>query len=176
MLLSPVNLEHYVLSVVSIEPIEGYVSNDEALYPDFHDAAFGAQINVAEVNGEHVPNSPAYQIDMTLSCAPKSENGFPYKFRVGVTGYISFRGAQVGKERTDIVTVNGCALLYGTLRDVVHTLTMRFSNGPLMLPTVTFLDMRKNDSGAKEKPEGQVAIAANETKKTSRRKSAAKKA
>lgn len=176
MLLSPVNLEHYVLSLISIEPIEGYVSNDEALYPDFRDAEFGAQINVAEVNGEHVPNSPAYQIDMTLSCSPKSENGFPYRFRVGVTGYISFRGAQVGKERTDIVTVNGCALLYGTLRDVIHTLTMRFSNGPVMLPTVTFLDMRKNDSGAKEKPEVQMSTATKETKKTSRGKVAAKKA
>lgn len=173
MLLSPVNLEHYVLSLVSIEPVEGYVSNDEALYPDFRDAKFGAQINVAEVNGEHVPNSPAYQIDMTLSCSPKSEKGFPYIFQVGVTGYMSFRGDQTGKERSDIVTVNGCALLYSTLRDVIHTLTMRFSNGPVILPTVTFLDMRKRQSESKAKPEVQMATA--QETKVSRRKPTAKK-
>ncbi|MHB1145514.1 MAG: hypothetical protein ACYCZS_11500 [Thiobacillus sp.] len=144
MLLSPVNFEHYVLNRVDIEPVEDYVSDDNQLYPDFQHAKFKVEINVAEVNGQSVPNSPAYQITLALFCDPKTKNSFPYRFRVGVTGFITFRGDQVGQERTDLVTVNGCALLYGTLRDVIHTFTMRFRNGPVMLPTVTFVDMRQN--------------------------------
>lgn len=157
MLLSPVNLEHYILDRVDIEPVEGYVSDESQLYPDFSGAKFKAEINVSEVSGEHVPNPPAYQIHMALLCDPKEKNSFPYRFQISVTGFMSFRGEQTGKERTDIITVNGCALLYSTLRDALHSLTARFRNGPVLLPTVTFLDMRENTekkagSQIKEKP------------------------
>jgi preprotein translocase subunit SecB len=149
MLQSPVNLEHYHLTRIEITPVEGWLSSESSLYPEFSGAEFGAEINIAEINGERVPNPPAYTITIHLNCKPKSENSFPYQFKIGATGFISYRGNKTGDERIDLVTINGCALVYGILRDTIYALTMRLQNGPIMLPTVTFLDMKKDFIAAK---------------------------
>lgn len=153
MQLAPLNLEHFNLTQIEVSPVDGYDTNKGGLYPDFSGADFKAQINIAEINGEHVPSPPAYQITINLICSPKTENSFPYKFNIGATGFISYRGKHEGQERVNIVTINGCAMVYGILRDTIHLLTMRFQHGPVMLPTVTFVDMKQDSVAEANKPE-----------------------
>ena len=42
----------------------------------------------------------------------------------------------------DLVLVNGAALLWSAIREQISQLTMRMSAGPVMLPTVHFLDLK----------------------------------
>lgn len=144
MLLSPVNLEHYNLTRLDIETIEAYQPAVAGIYPNFDHAAFSAQVDVSEVTGENIPNPPAYQITLNLIGEPKSEHSFPYRFNIGAVGFFSFRGPETGGTRDDRVSVSGCGMLYSTLRDVLLSLTIRFPHGPILLPTVSFMDVRKN--------------------------------
>lgn len=148
MLLSPVNLEHYNLTRLDIETIEGYQPAVAGIYPGFEQASFSAQVDVSEVTGENIPNPPAYQITLHLIGEPKSEQAFPYRFNIGTVGFFSFRGSETGGSRDDIVSVSGCGMLYSTLRDVLLSLTIRFPHGPILLPTVSFMDVRKNSPAA----------------------------
>jgi preprotein translocase subunit SecB len=148
MLLSPVNLEHYNLTRLDIETIEGYQPSVAGIYPDFDHASFSAQVDISEVTGENIPNPPAYQITLNLVGEPKSEHSFPYRFNVGAVGFFSFRGPETGGARDDIVSVSGCGMLYSSLRDVLLGMTIRFPHGPILLPTVSFMDVRKNSPAA----------------------------
>ena len=146
MLLSPVNLEHYNLKRLDIETIDAYQPAVAGIYPNFDHASFSAQVDVSEVTGENIPNPPAYQITLNLVGEPKSENSFPYRFNIGAVGFFSFRGHETGGARDDMVSMSGCAMLYSTLREVLLGLTIRFPHGPILLPTVSFMDMRKNST------------------------------
>ncbi|MDO9010192.1 MAG: protein-export chaperone SecB [Gallionella sp.] len=68
----------------------------------------------------------------------------PYDVDIEVAGVFSIISDMPAADREDFVRVNGCAVLYGAIRDQVLTLTSRSARGALMLPTVNFLDYRRN--------------------------------
>lgn len=68
----------------------------------------------------------------------------PYNVDIEIAGVFSIISDMPVADREDFVRVNGCAVLYGAIRDQVLTLTSRSARGPLMLPTVNFLDYRRN--------------------------------
>ncbi len=73
----------------------------------------------------------------------------PYDVDIGVVGIFTIGSDVTIPERENFVRVNGCAVLYGAIRDQILTLTSRSARGPLMLPTVNFLDyVRKVDESA----------------------------
>lgn len=67
----------------------------------------------------------------------------PYAIDVQAVGFFEV-SETVPEERIEtLVFENGAALVFGSIRDIVSTITGRSLPGPLMLPTPTFVDALK---------------------------------
>jgi preprotein translocase subunit SecB len=49
------------------------------------------------------------------------------------------------EERRVLALVNGASLLYGTVREMVSSITSRSAHGPLLLPSLNFQDLAKHE-------------------------------
>lgn len=75
----------------------------------------------------------------------------PYDIDVGVFGIFEISKDIPDEERKNLVTVNGCSMLYGAIREHIMTLSARSIHGILILPTVNFQDkIKRIDSNLKE--------------------------
>lgn len=162
---SPVRLEHYHLTSLSIEPVDGYKADfSDGLYPKFSDAKFQINIQIGEPDQDD--HSGEYLIHLQLEAQPKEDKPFPYLFNIGGDAIVSYRGKEESQENVrDLIAVNGASMLYSALREVLFSLTFRFPNGPMMLPSASFLDLRKAISG-----QGQVAQVQTATEKSDQEK------
>lgn len=156
---SPVRLEHYHLTSLSIEPIDGYKSDySDGLYPKFSDANFQINIQVGEPGQDD--DSEEFLIHLELKAQPKEDRPFPYLFNIGGDAIISYQGKEESQEVVrDLIAVNGVSMLYSALREVLFSLTFRFPNGPMMLPSASFLDLRKTISEQRRVAQVQTTVA-----------------
>ena len=74
----------------------------------------------------------------------------PYTVDVGCVGYFDLIGDLSKFVPQDLAQVNGAALLYGVLRELIYANTSRFAHGPLILPSVNFLDLRQHGTSNKD--------------------------
>lgn len=140
---SPVRLKHYQLSRLSIEPVEGFSADftDNEPYPAFRNADFNIEVRVSESDN----SSPAiFMVDLNLSAKPKDGHSFPYQFVLAAKGVVGFHGDDEPNTRRELVAVNGASMLYSALREVLLSLSFRFPNGPVLLPSANFIDLRGN--------------------------------
>lgn len=140
---SPVRLEHYHLTALSITAVEDYTpSFDDGLYPRFTDAEFSIGVRLGETDGDA---DRKFLVHLDLNAKPKENSTFPYQFAIGADAIVSFHGTDSDSATMrDLVLVNGASLLFGALREVLLSLTSRFPNGPVMLPSADFRGLRKN--------------------------------
>lgn len=83
----------------------------------------------------------------------------PYLIDMEAAGVILLpNGAEKLGPPADLVTVNGAALLWSSIREQLLTLTSRMPVGPVMLPTVHFHDLKQGAAPASS-PAGKPAAA-----------------
>jgi preprotein translocase subunit SecB len=146
---SPVRLEHYQLTSLSISPVDDYSpSFDDGLYPQFSDADFAINVRLGEADGD---NDQRFLVHLELTGKPKEGRAFPYTFLVGADAFIKFHGQENDAQTLrDLVLVNGASMLYSALREVLFSLSGRFPNGPMMLPSANFIELREAAKAAKK--------------------------
>lgn len=149
---SPVRLEHYHLTALSLTHVEDYTpSFDEGLYPRFTNAEFSIGVRLGEADGEA---DRQFLVHLDLAAKPKANANFPYQFALGGDAIVSFHGLDSDLEKVrNLVLVNGASMLYGALREVLLSLSSRFPNGPIMLPSADFRDLPKKPQNAVQGPE-----------------------
>lgn len=81
----------------------------------------------------------------------KSKAHSPYKIDVVAQAIVLIiKGAEKLDAPENLATVNGASLIWSAIRDQVLTLTSRMPAGPVMLPTVSFHDLRNESAGGKK--------------------------
>lgn len=146
---SPVRLEHYHLTSLSIIQNDAFSpQSDDSLYPKFADADYqiGVRLGEPEENG-----SKRFLVHLELSGNPKEGRPFPYSFAIGGDAIIGFHGQEKDDSLVrDLVLVNGASMLYSALREVLLSTTSRFPNGPLMLPSANFIELRQGNKSQQQ--------------------------
>ncbi len=158
---SALQLEHYELDSLRIEPVEGYVSTGNAKYPSFDNADFNSSVEFGQAaRGDDQPNY-LWGIKLRLQASPKEGTSFPYRFDITIVGFLNGeRLVEDHHKREHLVLVNGTSLLYGAIRDEVLRLTSRMRHGPLLLPTSSFHGLAKtHGSGSAEEANRAVETA-----------------
>lgn len=138
---SPLYLNHYQLLEFSIKPEDEYEVPEPEGYPDFNGAEYSSVVKVGRDADEKDPRD--YVVILEISIKPKEQGSFPYHLNMGIEGYFSVPEdlPTPDFDRQRFVKINGPALLYGAVREITLMMTSRFQNGPLMIPTVTFIDI-----------------------------------
>lgn len=81
----------------------------------------------------------------------------PYLIDVEARGVVLIpNGAEKLAPPEDLAAVNGASLLWSALREQVLTVSSRMMAGQVMLPTMNFLDLRKEGSGSSESVAAQT--------------------
>jgi hypothetical protein len=83
--------------------------------------------------------------------AKNSQVYLPYTIDINAKALVLIlQGAEKLDTPENLATVNGASLIWSALRDQVLTLTSRMPGGPLMLPTVTFHDLRDSKGSTRK--------------------------
>jgi len=104
-------------------------------------------VNIAEgvelsVIDENKDDPKLFALKLRIVIENKEGKSAPYDVDVEAAGIFAVIPSMPLAEREEFVLVNGCSVIYSAIRDQILTLTSRSARGPLVLPTVTFLDYR----------------------------------
>ncbi len=143
---SRLQLQHYNLTHVHVEPIAEAPSPELGAYADFDNAELSTETELSGIDG---PDSrPKHVVGLTVDAKPKDGRPFPYRFTVGLIGV--FDGNELPPEhRDELVYVNGTSMLYGVAREVLLSLTSRCVQGPVLLPSVQFTELAEKIASQK---------------------------
>jgi preprotein translocase subunit SecB len=138
---SPLDLQHYHFNKVDIratgESSQGHSGSGP--YPSFDGVDYSANVQISTPREQSSPFRLA--LKLRLTCKPKKAKApFPYSFEVEVEGFFEAVAADEDAARK-LVLLNGSAALYSAIREQLLALTGRFAQGPVMLPTVNFLNL-----------------------------------
>lgn len=139
---SPTRLEHYHLTEISLTPKEDYTPEfDDGLYPKFSEAEFSIGVRLGEPESD---DEQRFLVHLDLAGKPKEGGKFPYAFTISADAIVEHRSNETNMEVIrDMALVNGASMLYSALREVLMSLTCRFPNGPMMLPSANFNELRQ---------------------------------
>ena len=101
--------------------------------------AEGVELSVIDSNKE---NPKLFAVKLRIVVENKEGKLAPYDVDVEAAGIFEVLPSMPIEEREEFVLINGCSVIFGAIRDQLLTLTSRSVRGPLLLPTVTFLDYR----------------------------------
>lgn len=151
---SPLQLNQHHFSKVLVEINKEYPKIEEVKLweksADFSGVSFSVHLEAGLAEGQE--NDPEdYVVKLNLLIENKVGKPLPYNLDVEVTGYFKLQKIYPPAEREDIAIVNGASLLYGTIREMVASLTARSAPGPLQLPSMNF-----RDHASDQKEKGRV--------------------
>lgn len=149
MLPSPIQLKDMSYLGIKVWPRQQKEGEPAFEQPfDFDDVMIGEGAEVVALPEDEAKT--IYAVKLHIMIENKEGKLAPYDIDIEAAGMFVISDKIKAEEREEMMTVNGCAVLYGCIRDQVLTLTSRCSNGPLMLPTVNFLDRKKKKPAEKK--------------------------
>jgi preprotein translocase subunit SecB len=141
MLPSKIQLHELLYFTFNISARENDSKDRETVPFDFNGVNVGesASLNVIDENKE---DPKQFALKLRIVIENKEGKPAPYNVEVEVAGLFLVNPIMPVEERAEFVLINGSSVIYGAIREEVLGLTSRGVNGPLMLPTVTFLDYK----------------------------------
>lgn len=137
---SALQLEHYFVKRLVIQP-RAESKAAEGLYVNFAGARLST--DVTQSFSEFDDGRKRYGIELRVHGGPGGENpDFPYDFEVTYFGFFEAERLPADK-REDLVAVNGTSMLFGIAREQLLSLTLRFEQGAMLLPSIHFGKLAK---------------------------------
>jgi preprotein translocase subunit SecB len=139
---SRLKLQAYHLKSIEIKPYEDAEPVTVGQYADFHQVEFSSEVQHLEIKDEGSEDLK-HGLALKLSVGRGENKNFPYAINLEAVGV--FDASSLPAERqVPLVLVNGASMLYGALREVLLMLTQRCMHGPVMLPSVHFVQLEKD--------------------------------
>lgn len=132
-----INIRGYAIEALSLEPLVGFDPETQVI----------SKIAVEFNFGVENPRSFATLLRIRLEKEDESDGlkqNLPYSTVVGIRGWFETPFDLNSKLVPAPMANNALMVLYGTLRGFLAQTTSMFSNGPMVLPAVTFEEMVAN--------------------------------
>lgn len=139
---SRLKLQAYHLKSIEIKPYEDVEPVPVGQYADFHQVDFSSEVQHLEIKDEGSENLK-HGLALKLSINRGQSKSFPYAINLETVGVFDASSLPVERQ-VPLVLVNGASMLYGALREVLLMLTQRCMHGPVMLPSVHFVQLEKD--------------------------------
>jgi preprotein translocase subunit SecB len=132
----------------------------EYFVADFHftlngrfDPKKGLELKVEELDAtprcdRHVDNQPKWTVVLELKYQPSAETNTPYIFSIVLVGLFEVSKGVKDDLVDRLVRTNGASVLYGIARELIREQTARGPDGPLILPTASFVPESPIDTPA----------------------------
>lgn len=90
-----------------------------------------------------------WKVQLTLTLAGQNA---PYTGEITAVGEYTVRGEQSEEASLNLVHVNGPAILYSAIREMVVNITGRGPHPAVLLPSITFIDRKQKKASDSAKP------------------------
>ena len=137
MIPSPLQLEHYFFTHIELDAHPNADPKNEM--------DFGADVECAQ--HEEDPRRWMLTLNVVLK-AEEDDAPPPYTGEFEIVGMFKVIDEYPEEKVAKLVHINGAAILYGTVREMVTNMTARGPFPPIILPTTTFID-ECSDKGEK---------------------------
>lgn len=99
----------------------------------------GAEIGGLEVSEETTP----FDVELSIKLTPKDVGHFPYRVEIVISGLfiVQDKEGKSAQERKNFALVEGCAVLIGSVRELLLGLSARSYFGALLLPAFPIREM-----------------------------------
>ena len=136
---SPLQLEFSVINNIKIDSSEAYkVDAKNPIFRDFDKADFSSNVDVA-----YSEDKKKFKVKLKTWLHATELSQPPYTFEITMTGYFGVDERLTEQKGLDLVTFNGPAVLYGSIREIVFQMTSRGAFPQLVLPTVNFIQPKE---------------------------------
>jgi preprotein translocase subunit SecB len=128
---------------------------------DFQGVNFNCDVGHGDIEvGDDVDQSQRMLVSIRVQVENQSGKLAPYKLDVKVSGIFKWLDTETEPIlRKDLMVVNGAAILYGSVREMVLTITSRSIPGALTLPSFNFIDDKPSDAVESELGvDGKVSV------------------
>jgi preprotein translocase subunit SecB len=139
---SRLKLQAYHLKSIEIKPYEDADALPVGQYADFQQVEFSSEVQHLEIKDEGSEDSK-HGLSLKLIINRGESQAFPYAINIEAIGVFNASGLPVERQ-VPLVLVNGASMLYGALREILLMLTQRCMHGPVMLPSVHFVQLEKD--------------------------------
>ena len=137
--LSPLQLMQMTFTKTQVEVFETVEDAGEFWAPQFDFE--GVNLLVENTIGQQENNTTDFLVALRVAVLNEADavKKAPYTFDIAVQGVFKLAVDFSCDDRHDLVRVNGSAMLYGAIRDMLQQVTARSMLGTLLLPTLHFL-------------------------------------
>lgn len=137
--LSPLQLLQMMFTKTRVETHELGEDINEFWAPQFD--FDGVNLLVENTVGQQANNTTDFLIALRVAVLNEVDavKKAPYTFDIAVQGVFKLAEDFECEDRRDLVRVNGSAMLYGAIRDMLQQITARSMLGTLLLPAMHFL-------------------------------------
>ncbi|WBE25055.1 protein-export chaperone SecB [Denitrificimonas caeni] len=137
--LSPLQLMQMTFTKTQVEVFETVEDAGEFWAPQFDFE--GVNLLVENTIGQQENNTTDFMVALRVAVLNEADavKKAPYTFDIAVQGVFKLAESFTCEDRRDLVRVNGSAMLYGAIRDMLQQITARSMYGTLLLPTLHFL-------------------------------------
>lgn len=137
--LSPLQLEYLVFTKTYVEVYEPFEVINDLLAAQFDFDGVNLQVQYTVSQQKHSTTNFLVTLNVAALNNEAMDKKTPYTFDVSVQGVFKLADSFECDNRYDVVQVNGAAMLYGAIREMLQQVTARSILGPLLLPTLHFL-------------------------------------
>jgi preprotein translocase subunit SecB len=139
MQISPLQLKQYFLTKVMVDQRDKTVSPPTFGPIDLEKVNFNVNLEHGfAADEEKDPRHFLLRLSMVLD--EKREATIPYDISLELIGFFEVAENIAKDKRAGLVVANGAAILYTAAREIIVSLTGRFSRGSIMVPGVNFVD------------------------------------
>lgn len=139
---SKLQLETYHLNRISVIPRPDAQATALGQYADFSNVMFGSDVSLQELKAIDGPDV-RQGLSLKLTAQPGEGSTFPYDIEMEMLGVFNADGFPEA-DRDVMLLVNGASMLYGAMREMLMTITYRCMHGPVLLPSVHFVELEKD--------------------------------
>ena len=147
MIPSPLRLENYFFTKIALD-----------ICPEVCDDPGEGRLDANCDCQNHESECAKWMVNLKVRQVADNERGCPvYTFDMQVVGFFEVDAGYPAEKAEQMVRANGPAVLYGTIREMVATLTARGPFPMVTLPSVTFIDEAKQSSYPEKPKHKKVA-------------------
>jgi len=137
---SPIQAKHIGFYSVEVTPRKLEDDENSGSSFDWNGVVIGSPVKHFSVGED------PYSKIVTLDIIVKNQEGkrkAPYNIEISSWGVFDCLNQSTPEnDALDLIVVNGASMLYGAIRELLYSLTLRMTNSELLLPTGNFLDSK----------------------------------
>lgn len=135
--ISPLQLKTHFFPVIRLQAMAGGKKDGPT--------TFNREVGISPLPGKQ----NEWQLELTIKIASTDKtNPYIYDIEIQTIGIVELIVEVPSDDRQKLAVVNGLSILYGAVREMVINLTSRSPYGALMLPTISFTDVLKENQPA----------------------------